>query len=220
MGLDLRGPRAVEAFAAWLEAHTPHLDILVNNACQTIRRPASYYAHLLPGEAAGDRRHRLALAAGDSAQRPAGAPRITDGHAAEAPATAAAPPPRVPPASGTAAAPKPATAAAGPTADAFEETAGMPSGPSGTSGWCSGGVGAFSEAAASLACADATAARASAQVVTAEDAWLASDPVARAAVLPEGHTDAHGQQLDLRTHNSWLLKLGEVCGPLGKGCSL
>jgi hypothetical protein len=96
----------------------------------------------------------------------------------------------------------------------------MPSGPSGTSGWCSGGVGAFSEAAASLACADATAARASAQVVTAEDAWLASDPAARAAVLPEGHTDAHGQQLDLRTHNSWLLKLGEVCGPLGKGCSL
>ena len=28
------------------------LDVLINNATQTIRRPAAYYAHLLPAEAA------------------------------------------------------------------------------------------------------------------------------------------------------------------------
>ena len=28
----------------------PRLDILINNACQTIRRPAQYYRHLLPDE--------------------------------------------------------------------------------------------------------------------------------------------------------------------------
>ena len=29
----------------------PHLDMIINNACQTIRRPRSYYQHLLPTEA-------------------------------------------------------------------------------------------------------------------------------------------------------------------------
>lgn len=35
----------------------------------------------------------------------------------------------------------------------------------------------------------------------------------RAAALPSGERDAHGQQLDVRASNSWLLKLGEVSTP-------
>jgi NAD(P)-dependent dehydrogenase (short-subunit alcohol dehydrogenase family) len=50
-GLDLRHIPSVELFAAHLSKRHPHLDILVNNAAQTVRRPAGFYAHLLPLEA-------------------------------------------------------------------------------------------------------------------------------------------------------------------------
>jgi NAD(P)-dependent dehydrogenase (short-subunit alcohol dehydrogenase family) len=49
-GLDLRHVPSVELFAAHLERRFPHLDILINNAAQTVRRPARFYAHLLPLE--------------------------------------------------------------------------------------------------------------------------------------------------------------------------
>jgi NAD(P)-dependent dehydrogenase (short-subunit alcohol dehydrogenase family) len=50
VGLDLRDLPAVEAFADHLVATEPSLDVLVNNAAQTVRRPLGFYAHLLPGE--------------------------------------------------------------------------------------------------------------------------------------------------------------------------
>jgi NAD(P)-dependent dehydrogenase (short-subunit alcohol dehydrogenase family) len=49
-GLDLRHIPSVELFAAHLSTRHPHLDILINNAAQTVRRPAGFYAHLLPLE--------------------------------------------------------------------------------------------------------------------------------------------------------------------------
>ncbi len=49
-GLDLRDMRGVEAFCEYLHATQPHLDILINNAAQTIARPMHFYAHLLEGE--------------------------------------------------------------------------------------------------------------------------------------------------------------------------
>lgn len=48
--LDLRHTPSIEGFAAYLNATYPRLDILINNAAQTIRRPAAFYAHLLPFE--------------------------------------------------------------------------------------------------------------------------------------------------------------------------
>lgn len=39
------------------------------------------------------------------------------------------------------------------------------------------------------------------------------DATSADAVLPVGERDAHGQQLDTRATNSWLLKLGEVSTP-------
>jgi len=50
-GLDLRHAPSVEILATWLEARLKRLDILVNNAAQTVRRPAGWYQHLLAFEA-------------------------------------------------------------------------------------------------------------------------------------------------------------------------
>jgi NAD(P)-dependent dehydrogenase (short-subunit alcohol dehydrogenase family) len=52
-GLDLRHLPSVERFADALLASRPHLDILVNNAAQTVRRPPAFYKHLLDGELEG-----------------------------------------------------------------------------------------------------------------------------------------------------------------------
>ena len=49
-GLDLRHTPSVEGFTDYLRRSYPHLDILINNAAQTIRRPPAFYAHLLDDE--------------------------------------------------------------------------------------------------------------------------------------------------------------------------
>ena len=49
-GLDLRHPPSVEIFARYVEHSFPRLDIIVNNACQTVRRPPGFYEDLLPTE--------------------------------------------------------------------------------------------------------------------------------------------------------------------------
>ena len=50
-GLDLRHSPSVEVFARHLALTWDRLDILINNAAQTVRRPPGFYAHLQPGEA-------------------------------------------------------------------------------------------------------------------------------------------------------------------------
>jgi NAD(P)-dependent dehydrogenase (short-subunit alcohol dehydrogenase family) len=50
-GLDLRHSPRVEVFARSMLERLPRLDYLLNNACQTVRRPAAFYAHLLEKEA-------------------------------------------------------------------------------------------------------------------------------------------------------------------------
>lgn len=46
-GLDLRHSPSVEAFCALMNRKLDRLDILVNNAAQTVRRPPGFYAHLM-----------------------------------------------------------------------------------------------------------------------------------------------------------------------------
>jgi NAD(P)-dependent dehydrogenase (short-subunit alcohol dehydrogenase family) len=48
--LDLRNVPSVEAFADDLCQRLPHLDILINNAAQTIKRPREFYAALMAAE--------------------------------------------------------------------------------------------------------------------------------------------------------------------------
>jgi NAD(P)-dependent dehydrogenase (short-subunit alcohol dehydrogenase family) len=50
-GLDLRHTPSVEIFCKYIEQKYDRLDILINNAAQTVRRPPGFYAHLMPNEA-------------------------------------------------------------------------------------------------------------------------------------------------------------------------
>ena len=50
-GLDLRHTPSVEAFCHHLLTTRERLDFIVNNACQTVRRPAEFYRHMLEAEA-------------------------------------------------------------------------------------------------------------------------------------------------------------------------
>mgnify|MGYP002784975404 FL=1 len=49
-GLDLRHTPTVEAFARQLCGTEARLDYLIHNACQTVRRPAGFYSHLMATE--------------------------------------------------------------------------------------------------------------------------------------------------------------------------
>lgn len=49
-GLDLRHTPSVELLTRFLLDRLPRLDYLLNNACQTVRRPAGFFAHLLAKE--------------------------------------------------------------------------------------------------------------------------------------------------------------------------
>jgi len=51
-GVDLRHTPSVELLARFLAARLPRLDHILNNACQTVRRPPGFYRHLLERESA------------------------------------------------------------------------------------------------------------------------------------------------------------------------
>ncbi|MEJ7567155.1 MAG: SDR family oxidoreductase [Gaiellaceae bacterium] len=54
-GLDLRHTPSVEGFCRHLSSTRERLDFIVNNACQTVRRPAGFYRHMLEAETASER---------------------------------------------------------------------------------------------------------------------------------------------------------------------
>lgn len=54
-GLDLRHTPSVEAFCTQLLQTHERLDFIINNACQTVRRPPEFYAHMMAGETAAAR---------------------------------------------------------------------------------------------------------------------------------------------------------------------
>jgi NAD(P)-dependent dehydrogenase (short-subunit alcohol dehydrogenase family) len=51
-GLDLRHTPSVDAFCHELLASHDRLDFIINNACQTVRRPPAFYEHMMEGERA------------------------------------------------------------------------------------------------------------------------------------------------------------------------
>ena len=51
-GIDLRHAPSVEAFCSRLTATHDRLDFIINNACQTVRRPPDFYAHMMAEETA------------------------------------------------------------------------------------------------------------------------------------------------------------------------
>mmetsp|Transcript_35621 Transcript_35621/g.65249 ORF Transcript_35621/g.65249 Transcript_35621/m.65249 type:complete len:531 (-) Transcript_35621:52-1644(-) len=139
IGLDFRYVEAVQQFCSWMLEKEPHLDVVINNAAQTIRRPAAYYTHLLQAEVV-----RTAPSS------------IQDGASPEAEASSAALVQRP-----------------------FVFRAGRP-----------------------LTSAEAS-----------QVAVLPEDELEGELHFPKGVVDAQGQQLDLRTTNSWKQKLEEVSCP-------
>jgi NAD(P)-dependent dehydrogenase (short-subunit alcohol dehydrogenase family) len=73
-GLDLRHTPSVEAFCRQIVATRPRLDFIINNACQTVRRPPDFYAHMMDNETAALRdlpeRARALLGAYDASPTP------------------------------------------------------------------------------------------------------------------------------------------------------
>jgi len=148
-GLDLRHVPSVELFARYVEQHYGRLDLLINNAAQTVRRPPGFYAHLMANEEQGF--HGL----------PGQARALLLNHEACLQQIALA----------------------GAQDGSVLPAAVHEQGP---------GVGLRYSAGLS-------------QVLYAHESGAGSD-----ALFPAGKVDADLQQVDLRTTNSWRLRLGEV----------
>ncbi len=71
-GLDLRHLPSVEAFCRDLVAGRERLDFIINNACQTVRRPPEFYAHMMADElsAAKDQPEHVRRLLGESSHSP------------------------------------------------------------------------------------------------------------------------------------------------------
>jgi len=71
VGLDLRHTPSVEAFCHELSMTRTRLDFIVNNACQTVRRPPDFYAHMMERErvALGEARRSILVREAGSARR-------------------------------------------------------------------------------------------------------------------------------------------------------
>jgi len=91
LGLDLRHTPSVELFTRFLGERLPRLDYILNNACQTVRRPAGFFRHLLEVEAAPlaslPAEWRGVLASHDELCRALGSPHERAPHALVAAAT-------------------------------------------------------------------------------------------------------------------------------------
>jgi hypothetical protein len=48
--LELRSQASIDSFCTWLCKAHPRVDILINNAAQTLRRPPAFYRHLIANE--------------------------------------------------------------------------------------------------------------------------------------------------------------------------
>ncbi|MCG8700364.1 MAG: SDR family oxidoreductase, partial [Bacteroidales bacterium] len=151
-GLDLRHTPSVELFCQYIEQTYDRLDLLVNNAAQTVRRPPGFYAHLMDNE------NLLLSELPKEAQK-----LLTHYHQCrnqiESHSSAADP--------GQADLP-------------ISWTGNTP------------GIGLCASARLS-------------QIPYTYDHTLATDEI-----FPEGQLDADLQQVDLRTVNSWRLRLGEI----------
>jgi NAD(P)-dependent dehydrogenase (short-subunit alcohol dehydrogenase family) len=81
-GLDLRHTPSVESFAKHLDGSLSRLDFIINNACQTVRRPVGFYEHLLHGErgplAALPAREQTLLSAYEALRHDAGTRSLAD----------------------------------------------------------------------------------------------------------------------------------------------
>ena len=190
-GLDLRHTPSVETFAKHLCDTEDRLDFIINNACQTVRRPAGFYEHLMLAET------------GPLSALPAEAQGLVEGYERFR--------------AGALRAAMPGLAwRAGELADGADG-AGRPEGANGTVGI--GGAGGAGSSGSSDGTSDLlrnpleTVAHATGILHAAalsQMPLLDEDEGRDLALFPEGRLDADLQQVDLRAKNSWRLGLAEV----------
>lgn len=153
-GLDLRHSPSVEVFCQHIVRTTNRLDILINNAAQTVRRPPGFYAHMLPLERT------------KTNEMPSDCQGILRNHTELQLQLAA-------------------------YESKTEATTAL------TVGWQSPSAGMGITSSAELS-----------QIPYSYDNALAAQEI-----FPEGQLDVDLQQVDLRTTNSWRLKIDEVQTP-------
>lgn len=193
-GLDLRDITGIEAFTRFLKIkYSTGIDILINNACQTIRRPVGYYRPLVEREQLlwkeADTVHSSLLAQCSEFEQ-LRRKLVVNHHASNnRPLESGKPAPKSIMAVD---AEDPEVEVLSTLQDETIEEADVPFERTGLT----------------------HSAAMSQMVILPEDAGVSDD------VLPPGVSDINGQQLDLRHTNSWLLKMEEVSTPEVMECML
>lgn len=230
-GLDLRDLKSVVKLSEILSARYDRLDAIINNAAQTVRRPPMYYRHLLPIECLAEeqmpkewkdvvrgdlhelaQRARLSAASGEDTRRLGTAVEdgphthgvmvedISDSHVS-ATTDGATVPHSVSHAEPTAA---PVAAAAASSSSSSSSAAAAAPVPSASPVASMDVFARNDDLNASLLTTSNRAAALSQLTV------LPGDQHQDSALFPLGRFDVTGQQLDLRSVNSWNLKLDQV----------
>lgn len=202
-GLDLRDVTGLEAFTRFLKMQYPSgIDILINNACQTVRRPVGYYVPLVEKEQQlwhdADDIHRSILGGCVAFERVRRRLDLDHRQGGVAQLTADSQPRALLPSSVT-------------VEEASDDDGGGDSKPAATTttltkSSANGNNQEHAESSFEKTGLSHSAAM-SQMVILPEDAGIS------ASILPPGISDINGQQLDLRTTNSWLLKMEEVSTP-------
>lgn len=195
-GLDLRDVTGIEAFTRFLKMrYSTGIDILINNACQTVRRPRGYYIPMVEKEQTlwekADDVHKAMLGGCRDFEKVRRRLMMDQKQAAGADGT-----PQLE-GQATAGLLPMATGGSDPVESVASSSAAMTT-----------AQGASSNAEVSFETTGLSHSAAMSQMVILPEDVGVSD-----SVLPPGLSDVNGQQLDLRTSNSWLLKMEEVSTP-------
>jgi len=184
IGADLRDLKGLEALCDALPRLVRRLDIIINNACQTVRRPPQYYQPLLAAEVA-------------QPEEAAYVRRWTAAHVA------------IRALAGAAEAPAQDSALVLDLSDAPAATSGDGVGVLVAENSAGGRTGEGILPGMTLP----VSAVPGQSAMLSQLAIVPGDDVRDDAAFPQGRTDGNsdlGQQLDLRAKNSWMLKLEEV----------
>jgi len=200
-GLDLRDVTGLEAFTRYLKLTFGRngIDILINNACQTVRRPGGYYLPLVEKESEiwnnGDESHKQVLSGCLEFERIRR--RLVEEHTSDKGQVGG----NLLPTSSTVQ--QKNLLSGGPETPHSEATQNGKEEES--------AVVAASKEATTMNPFESTGISHSAAM--SQMAIIPEDVGVDEKVMPQGLSDINGHQIDLRSHNSWLLKLDQVSTP-------
>ncbi|EEC48246.1 predicted protein [Phaeodactylum tricornutum CCAP 1055/1] len=198
-GLDLRDVTGLEAFTRFLkQKYTDGIDILINNACQTVRRPVGYYRPQVEREQMlwmqADQTHKSLL--DDCADFERVRRRLQLDHKQQASLQVEGNKDNVPA-----------------ILDVEMDNGGNGLSESEEATRNESALVASTKPNNSVASTPFEATGLSHSAAMSQMVILPEDAGVSDSVLPPGVSDVNGQQLDLRTTNSWLLKMEEVSTP-------